>query len=390
MENQTALEHKIRTYARSTDGRILTRDEEGEIFGYLREMQKEMLREVVSFDKNILREALGKYARVEEYFSREQIADWDHQNKTLGYVRKSLYHQYLRKERKLKSKETSKSQHRFVEWYRQNLSRECFVDICKLYLERLETAPNLNGGKKEKQEHFQDDASKVDEVYSVMIHLNQGLVKAVYKDLSSIVHICIADGIAEEEILQGGNMGLVTVIDKFDHLRGYKFSTYARWWIRNGIERVLLNSSESFRALSNFNKRSYREGEEKQLLPEQLEEFRALNAFLHTVSLNAPSKIRGDNDDKDLIDFLPDINSPNPEEMVLAVEIPKSITQALSEAVSPRERDVMIRTYGLNGREKQNSEDIGKDYDCTGSNVRRVHAEAIQKLRKYFRKKRNL
>jgi DNA-directed RNA polymerase sigma subunit (sigma70/sigma32) len=282
MEDYTALEQKIRTYSHSADNKTLTREEEGEIFGYLREMQKEMLNEVVSFDGNILREALGKYARVEEYFSREQIDDWNQGNKTLSYVRKKLYKQYLQKEKRLKCKETPKIQHNFMEWYRRNLSRECFVDICSLYLKSLENTSNLNGEKKEKQEHFQDGASKVDEVYSAILNLNQGLVKVKYQELFPIISIGLSDGVAEEEILQGGNMGLATAIDKFDHLRGNKFSTYAVWWVRNGIERVLLSSSQAFKELHNYHNRNHFEGEEMQLSPEQLEEYRALKSFLFT------------------------------------------------------------------------------------------------------------
>ncbi len=387
MVSYATLEQKIRTYTHSTDNNTLTREEETEIFGYLRGLQKEMLQEVFSFDGNILREALGKYARVEEYFSKEQIDDWDHRNKTMSYVRKPLYQQYLKKESRLKRRETQKKQQNFIEWYRQNLSLECFVDICGLYLSRLEEAPDLNGEKKEKQERFQEGASRIDEVYSTIINLNKGLVKAKYSELFPIISIGLSDGVAEEEILQGGNMGLVTAIDKFDHLRGNKFSTYATWWVHNGIERILLNSSLAFRELHNFQNRTSPEGEDGELSPEQLEESRALNAFLYTVSLNNPLKSRDGNSNRDLIDILPDKNSPNPEEIIITAELSGFVDKALSEVVSPREEDVLRRTYGLGGREEQTGVDIGRDYGCSGSNVRRIHAEGIRKLRKYFHRK---
>ncbi len=383
MEDYATLEHKIRTYSHSTDNKTLTREEETEIFGYLRGLQKEMLQEVASLDGNILREALGKYARVEEYFSKEQIDSWDHYNEILGYVRKPRYQQYLMKERKLKCKETKRAQYKLIEWYRQDLSRECFVEICNLYLDRLKKSPFTNGELKEKQAQFKDGTSKIDGIYSALIHLNHGLVRVMYRQLSPIIRLCISDGVDEAEIVQGGNMGLVTAIDQFDPLRGNKFATYAAWWVRSGIKCVLLNSSESFRALSNYHRRNRREGEERQLSPEQLEEFRALSAFLHTVPLNAPVRIRDENSNRDLIDILPDRNSPNPEEIVLAAELPQFIEQVLSEAVSARERDVLKRIY----EEEQTGVDIGRDYDCSGSNVQRIHAEAIKKLRKYFRKK---
>ncbi|MBI4980844.1 sigma-70 family RNA polymerase sigma factor [Candidatus Woesearchaeota archaeon] len=385
MEDYTALEHKLRTYTHSTDNKILTREEEREIFEYLRGLQKEMLGEVVSFDGTILREALGRYARVEEYFSREQIGDWDYWNKNVGSVRKPLYQQYLKKEKRLKGKETLRAQHKFVEWYRQNLSRECFAEICSLYLVGLEKAPNFNGEKKEKQERFRRSASKVDEVYSTILLFNQGLVKATYHELFPMVRICLSDGIAEEEVLQGGNMGLVTAIDKFDHLRGNKFSTYARWWVLSGIKRVLLNSFESFKALSNYY-RNHREGEEKQLSPEQLEEFRALNAFLHTVSLNAPVK-KGEDPNRTLEDVLKDQNSLSAEELTFTAELPRFMEEVLSKAVSPTEKDVLNRIYGLGGGEEQTGVDVSESYNCSGSRIRQIHAKAIKKLRRYFQKK---
>ena len=265
-------------------------------------------------------------------------------------------------------------------------------DPVRMYLKEIGVVPLLTN-EEEKELALAVEAGDVE--------AKQRLAEANLRLVVSIAKRYVGRGMQFLDLIQEGNMGLMKAVDKFDYTKGFKFSTYATWWIRQAITRAIADQARTIRIpvhmVETINKlvREQRNllqelgqdptpeqiAERMDMTPDKVREI--LKIAQEPVSLETPI---GEEDDSHLGDFIEDEVIENPVDYTTRVVLREQLDEVL-DTLTDREENVLRLRFGLDDGKMRTLEDVGKVFNVTRERIRQIEAKALRKLRHPSRSK---
>ena len=269
-------------------------------------------------------------------------------------------------------------------------------DSVKIYLKEIGVVPLLTA--QQESEIAQRIANGDEDAKHELINANLRLVISIAKHY-------VGRGMPFLDLIQEGNMGLIKAVEKFDYTKGFKFSTYATWWIRQAITRAIADQARTIRIpvhmVETINKITKAQRQLVQelgrdptaeeiseklggvLSADRIREIQRVNQ--EPVSLETPI---GEEDDSRLADFVEDKDAISPSDYTTMVLLKQELYEVMKETLNEREEKVLRLRYGLDDNHPRTLEEVGKEFGVTRERIRQIEAKAIKSLRKKNKLKR--
>ena len=264
-------------------------------------------------------------------------------------------------------------------------------DPVRMYLKEIGRVPLLSAERERELAEIMTTSEDEEE----RERAKNELVEANLRLVVSIAKRYVGKGMFFLDLIQEGNLGLMKAVDKFDYSKGYKFSTYATWWIRQAITRAIADQARTIRIpvhmvetihkVSRYTRQMLQElgreatadelGEKMGMSPEKVREI--MKIAQDPVSLETPI---GEEEDSHLGDFIPDDDTPAPADAASATILREVIEREL-HTLTPREEHVIKLRFGLYDGRTRTLEEVGKEFDITRERIRQIEAKALRKLR---------
>ena len=284
--------------------------------------------------------------------------------------------------------ETAKVERRITDNRRKTASRRASdSDPTRLYLKEIEISALLTA---EEEVHYSRLSLKGDtKARDKMIECNLRLVVKIARRYMN-------RGLALLDLIEEGNLGLIRAVEKFDPERGFRFSTYATWWIRQTIERGLMNQTRTIRlpihvikelntylrAARKLTQELNREATAEdvaELLQKPVKSVEKMFRLADRVSsFDIPM---GGEGDRPLLDIIPDDNNPDPSSILQDESVIQHLDKWLDE-LEEKQRDVVVRRFGLRNHPRGTLEEVGLELGVTRERVRQIQMDALRKLRR--------
>ena len=266
-------------------------------------------------------------------------------------------------------------------------------DPVRMYLKEIGKVPLLNA--QEEIEIAQRMADGDQNAKRQLAEANLRLVVSVAKRY-------VGRGMLFLDLIQEGNLGLIKAVEKFDYRKGYKFSTYATWWIRQAITRAIADQARTIRIpvhmvetinkLIRVNRQLLQEygreprpdeiAREMGISEDKVREI--IKVAQEPVSLETPI---GEEEDSHLGDFIPDDDAPAPAEVAAFMLLKEQLMEVL-DTLTPREEKVLRLRFGLDDGKARTLEEVGREFNVTRERIRQIEAKALRKLRHPSRSKK--
>lgn len=263
------------------------------------------------------------------------------------------------------------------------------ADSVQMYLKEIGKVPLLSGAEEVELAKRKEKGDK--EAEKRIIEANLRLVVSIAKKFAG------AKGMSLLDLIQEGNIGLFRAVEKFEYRKGYKFSTYATWWIRQAITRALADQSRTIRIpvhmVETINKFQQiqrnliqelgREPLADEIASEMGEEVEKVRYIMKisqdTISLE--TTIGDDGDDSTLEDFIEDVKNVTPDRAA-ALQLLKDYVKNIVAQLSPREQKILEMRFGLLDGVAHTLEEVGREFEVTRERIRQIESKALEKIRK--------